>query len=114
MSGVPNHWGVLKSPNDVTNFFFNTVACIYSQKTLGLNMGAPNLRFCPARHLTSIRPGHTVDSSKNPISGACTWVNILSVITQDSWPQVRIGTMTDLKTYSFAVFESSRYVVTER
>jgi len=64
MSGAPNYWGVLKSPSDVTSFFFNTVACIYSQKTLGLNIRAPNLFFCSVRHLTSIRPGHTVDSSQ--------------------------------------------------
>jgi len=37
---------------------------------------------------------------KFPISSACTWDNILSAITQDSWPQVRIGTKTDLKTDS--------------
>jgi len=56
--------GCWKVPT-MSQFFFNTVACIYSQNTLGLHMGAPNLFFCPARHLTSIRPGHTVDSSQN-------------------------------------------------
>jgi len=39
--------------------------------------------------------------SKYPVTTAC----ILSVITQDSWPQVRIGTETYFKTDSFATFE---------
>ena len=39
-----------------------------------------------------------------------------SVITHDSWiwPEVRIRTKTNLQTDSFAVFESSRFVTTER
>jgi len=57
---------------------------------------------------------HAVNSSQNPISADCIWDNILSFITQDSWPQERIGTKQYLKTDSFAVFESSRFVTTER
>ena len=51
---------------------------------------------------------------KNPISAICTWDSILSVITQDSWLYVKIGTKNDLKTDNFAVFESSRFVTAER
>ena len=57
---------------------------------------------------------HTVNSPQTPISAACTWDNILSVITQDLWPQVRIAKKTDLKTDSFAMFEGSSFVTTER
>ena len=112
--GAPNHRGVLKSPNDVARFFFNTVAYIYSQKTLGLNMGTPNLFFVPRAVWPRYAPVTPWTLRKNPISAACTWVNIISVISQDSWPQVRIGTTTDLKTESFSVFENSRFVTTER
>ena len=57
MSGVPNRWGVLKSANDVTSFFFNTVACIYSQKTLGLNMGGAKLVFLHRAPVNLDTPG---------------------------------------------------------
>ena len=46
---------------------------------------------------------------KNPISAACSWESILLVVTRGSWPQVRIGRKTDLKTERFAIFESSRF-----
>ena len=48
---------------------------------------------------------------KNVISAACTWDSSLSVTNIQS---MRIGTKTDLKTVSFAVLESSRFVTTER
>ena len=34
---------------------------------------------------------------KNSISAACIWDSTFSVIIIDSWPQVRIGTMTNFK-----------------
>jgi len=40
--------------------------------------------------------------------------SILVVIIQDSWPQVRIGKKTDIKTESFAMFENSSLITTER
>ena len=49
---------------------------------------------------------------KNPISAAFTWDTTFSVITQGSWPQMRIGKKTNYKTDSFAVFESSHFVTT--
>ena len=51
---------------------------------------------------------------KKTISAICTWDSFLSVITQDSWLYVKIGTKTDLKTDNFAVFENSSFVTTER
>jgi len=56
---------------------------------------------------------HIVISSQNSISTACTWDSILSVITDDSWRQLRFRTKTYLKTDSFAVFENSRFVNTD-
>jgi len=42
-----------KSRNSVASTFYNTLHLL--RKTLGSNMGAPNL-LCPGRHLTSLRP----------------------------------------------------------
>jgi len=43
--------------------------------------------FLPGRNLTSVHPFVTWWTLlKNLIFGACTWLNILSVITQDAWP----------------------------
>ena len=53
------------------------------------------------------------DLRKNSISCSCPW-DIISVITQDSGSQVRIGTKADLKTDSFAMFESFRFVTRDR
>jgi len=49
----------------------------------------------------------------NPISAACIWDNTLSVVTQDSWPWMRIGAKTDLKIVSFVVFGMSCFVATK-
>ena len=46
---------------------------------------------------------------KNPISAACSWESILLVVTRGSWSQTRIEKKTDLKTESFAIFESSSF-----
>ena len=52
---------------------------------------------------------------KNRISATCTWDITLTVITHDLWPaEVMIWIKTDLKTDSFSVFETSRFVTTER
>ena len=95
---------------------FSSTHYIYSQNTLPqVQIWRRQTCFLPERNLTSVRPFVTPWTlRRNPIFGACTWVNILLVITQDSWPWVRIGTKTDLKTDSFAVFESSRFAATER
>jgi len=53
-----------------------------------------------------------VNSSQKPVIGACVWDNVLPVVAQGS--KVSTGTTTDLKTDSFAVFECSRSVTTER
>jgi len=45
MFGAPNHWEVPKSPNNVASF--SLIQYIYFQKTLGLNMGTPNLFLAP-------------------------------------------------------------------
>jgi len=50
---------------------------------------------------------------KNLISVACTWDNVLLFITQDSWPPVRIGKKTELKTDSNVVLENFHFVTTE-
>ena len=80
-------------------------------------MEAPNLFLVPSAIQPPVRPLITPWTLlKNPIVGDHTWVtgNILSVITQDSRPEVRIGTKIDLKTDSFAAFEISPFVTTER
>ena len=93
---------------------FSSLQYILS-KDLRFKCGGAKLVSCPGCNLTSVSPFITPWTlRKNPTFGACTWVNILSVITQDSWPYVRIGTKTDLKTDSFAVFESSVFLTTER
>ena len=53
MPRAPNHWGVPKSPNNVTCTLFNTVHRL--PKDLGSNMGTPNLFIAPGRCLTSVR-----------------------------------------------------------
>jgi len=55
-----------------------------------------------------------VNSSQKSISATSGWDSILSAITQDPWPYVGIGIKTDLKIESFAVFESSCFVTTDR
>jgi len=82
---TPNHWGGPKSRNNVVNFFFNPIHLL--PKYLRFKYGGAELVSCPGRNLTSV---HTFVTPwtlrKNPIFGACTWVNIFSVITPDSWP----------------------------
>ena len=46
----------LKRPNNISSIFFNGVNLLTPKKTLGSNMGPPNLFFFPWRHLTSTRP----------------------------------------------------------
>jgi len=50
---------------------------------------------------------HRVNSSRNPISAACTWDSILSAI-------VKIGTNANLLAGRFALFESSLLTTTKR
>jgi len=58
-----------------------------------IHIRGAKLVSCTGRNLTSVRPFVTPWTLLEiPNFGACTWVNILSVITQDSWPQVRIRT----------------------
>jgi len=45
LSRTSNHWGEPKNPNNVASTFFRLQIC--SQKTLGSNMGAPNLFHAP-------------------------------------------------------------------
>ena len=51
---------------------------------------------------------------KNLILHACTCDRTLSVITQDSWSEVINGTKTALKIESFAFFDNSRFMTTEK
>ena len=50
---------------------------------------------------------------ENFILDACTCDRTLSVIIQDSWPYVRMGTKTALKIESFAFFDNSCFMTTE-
>ena len=58
MPRAPNHWVPPKSPNNVTNFFFNTVHLL--PKDLKFEHGGAKLVSCPRRNLTSVRPFVTV------------------------------------------------------
>jgi len=56
-------------------------------KYLRFKHGGAKLVSCSWHNLTSVRPFVTWWTlRKIPIFDPCTWVNILSVITQDSWP----------------------------
>ena len=48
-----NHWGVLKVP--AMSRVLSSIQHICFRKPLGSNIRAPNLFFCPGRHLTSAR-----------------------------------------------------------
>ena len=62
------------------------------------------LRYFTAATLSQSDTARTL--SKNPICADCTWDSILSVITQDSWPWIRIGTKTDLKLTALQCLET--------
>jgi len=66
----------------------------------------PHSRFANFTAAHFVAKCHIVDSSQKLIFDACTWDSILSVITQDSWPQARIATKTNLNTDSFAGLEA--------
>jgi len=104
--------GEPKSPNNVASFFFYTVHLL--PNGLRFNHGSAKHVSHPGDHLTWVHPCVALWTlRKNPISAAFTWDDILAVVTEDSWPQVRIGTKTELKTDSFAVLENSHFVNTE-
>ena len=62
MPQTPNHLAPPKSPNSVASFFFNTVHLL--PKDLRFKHGGAKIFSCPRKHLTSVRPCHTVDSSQ--------------------------------------------------
>jgi len=66
MPRAPNNWEAPESPNNVASF--SSIQYIYSQKTLGSDMGAPNLFLAPG----AIYPRYARVTPWNPISGSCT------------------------------------------
>ena len=53
MPWAPNHWGVLKSRNNVAGFFFNAVHLLPNY--LRLKYGGAKPFSCPGRNLNSVR-----------------------------------------------------------
>jgi len=53
MPGAPNHWVAPKSPNNVTNTFFNTAHLL--PRDLRFELEGTRLVSCPGRHLPSVR-----------------------------------------------------------